>query len=167
MAVWLGATGSLRRIVRRWSGLLAPSCCRCRSRPNGVVNDAVHDRVVNAGAETAVLVLLLILGAEYRRAPPVVSFHQLEQHAAHGFCRAIKEPLVDDEEGEGGIFPQELRGGAGGVLGGNPGFLEVGHADVVGADAVFAGAFGDRAAQIRLPGPVGTLKDNVLLPGHE
>jgi len=37
----------------------------------------------------------------------------------------------------------------------------------VGADAVLAGAFGNRAAQIRLPRPSEPMKDNVLLPGDE
>jgi hypothetical protein len=52
-------------------------------------------------------------------------------------------------------------------LSGDPGFLEVGHADVMRADAVFACALSNRAAQVGLPRPGEPLEDNVLLPGHE
>jgi hypothetical protein len=37
----------------------------------------------------------------------------------------------------------------------------------VGSDAVFAGTFGDRATEIRLPRLGDPLEDDVLPPGHE
>ena len=54
-----------------------------RLDPDGVVDDAVHDRVgVDSGAEALVPVLLRVLGAEHCRCRVVAAFEELEQHAA-------------------------------------------------------------------------------------
>jgi hypothetical protein len=60
----------------------------------------------------------------------------------------VQEPLIDHQQGERGVLPEELRLSLGFVAGQCPGFLEVGHADVVGADPVLAGLFGQRASQV-------------------
>lgn len=166
--VWLGATDALRHRLRAGQRGVLAHVVGARLDPDRVVDDPVHDRVrMNTGAEALVPVLLRVLGAEHRRRFAVTALHQLQQHAAHRLCRPVQQPLVNNEQRERGVFAEELPGPAGGVLSGDPGFFEVGHTDVVGADAVLAGAFGDRASQIRLPWPGEPLEDDVLLPGHE
>ena len=63
--------------------------------PDGVVDDAVHDRVgVDSAAETPVPVLLRVLGAEHRRRRVVASLEQLEEHGSRVVGRGVEQPLI-------------------------------------------------------------------------
>ena len=73
--------------------------------PDGVVDDAVHDRVgVDSAAEALVPVLLRVLGAEHGRGGVVAAFEELEEHASDAVIGAVEEPFVDHEERERGVL---------------------------------------------------------------
>ena len=136
--------------------------------PDRVVDDPVHDRVgVDASAEAVVPVFLRVLGAEHGRAGVVTPLEEFQEHGPHCLVGWVQKPLVDHEEGERRVFPQELRGALGLVLRQCPGLGEVGHPDVVGPDPVLAGLLRERASEIRLPGPGEPLEHDVLVTGDE
>lgn len=134
-----------------------------RGDPEGVVHDAVHDRVsVDSSAEAGVPVLLRVLGAEHRGDRVVAALEQLEQHGTDLVAGLVQQPFIEDQDRERGVLPQPFLSAAGLVLGRGPGLLEVGHPDVVRAVAVLAGALGQRGSEIRLPGSGEALEHHVL-----
>ncbi len=83
---------------------------------------------------------------------------QFQQHAAHALVGVVEKLFVDHEQGEGRVLVQVFGLSLWFVLRQGPGFLEVGHADVVGPDSVLAGLFGQSAPQVGLPGSGESLK---------
>ena len=114
--------------------------------PDGVVHDAVHNRIgVHPGAEALIPFLLGILRAEHGRSGIAPVLHQLQQHAAHTLIGVIEKPFIDHQHCEGRALLQEFVLSRGLVLCQRPGFLEVRHTDVMDPNQVLAGLLGQSA----------------------
>lgn len=99
------------------------------------MDDAVHDRVrVHAAAEPRVPVLLSELRAQDGRCPPVAQLEKLQQHPPEQFVRPLEQPLVDHEQAERPVLPQQLPLAAGPAAALAPEVLEVGLPYVAGPD---------------------------------
>lgn len=121
--------------------------------PGGIVDDAVHDRVrVHAAAEPRVPVLLSELRAQDGRCPPVAQFEKLQQHPPEQLVRPLRQPLVDYEQAERPVLPQQLPLAAGPVAALAPEVLEVGLPYVAGPDPLGAGRLGERTREVGLAG---------------
>src|SRR5699024_4932861 len=132
--------------------------------PDGVVHDAVHDRIsMDPGTESLMPVLLRVLSTEHRRSTVIATLEQLQQHAAHRLIRMIKQPLIDDQQREGGVLTEELRRSLRLVLRDRPRLFKIGHADVVSSDSVLTSLLRQRAPQIGLSGTGEALEHHVLL----
>ena len=123
------------------------------SSPDGVVDDAVHDRVrVHAAAEPRVPVLLS--DCVHRTVDAsVAQLEKLQQHSPEQLVRPLQEPLVYHEQAERPVLPQQLPLAAGPVAALAPEVLEVGLPYVAGPDPLGAGRLGERAREVGLAGP--------------
>lgn len=118
------------------------------AHPDGVVHDAVHDRVgVRAAPEPFVPVLLLVLGAEDRAAGVVAAFHELEEEPAELVVRTVEQPFVEHEQRVRRVAFEDLGPSLGLVARDEPFLLEVRHPDVARADPVAARLSGDRVGE--------------------
>lgn len=100
---------------------------------DGVVDDAVHDRVGgHVAAESLVPVLDGVLRAEHGAYGVVPVLHDLEKERAHAFVGLVEEPFVQHEHRVRAVFADELAY-AGRLAGcGVELFRKVGHARVQG-----------------------------------
>jgi len=104
---------------------------------DGVVDDAVHDRVGgHVASEPPVPVLDGVLRAEHGADVVVPVLHDLEQEGAHAFVGPVQEPFVQYEQRVRAVFADELAY-AGRLAGrGVELFRKIGHARVLGTGRI-------------------------------
>ena len=105
---------------------LGPHVDLARLQPDGVMDDAVHDRIgMDPSAQPGVPVLLLVLGAEDRGLAVAPQFHELHDHAPEVVVGLVQQPLVQHKDLEAAVFPDGLPRRPGTQLGGPPFLLQV------------------------------------------
>lgn len=112
-------------------------------------------------------VLLLELGAEDGRGRAVPQLHQLQQHRPELGIGLVEQPLVDHEQAERPVLPDELAFAARPLTALPPEVLEVGLPDVARPHPPGAGCLRERAGEVGLARAREPLQHHVLAAPDE